>query len=211
MSNLDLVTVQVPVKHNVLVLGHSFVARLGNDVSRIPSLRPDFEIDQAVVHCLGFRGGVVGHLIEDTSGKLHHELHTFRPEMVILQIGGNDIDNKQNYHPQVYMESVKHFITKLQTVYQVQKVVLCEIFPRRKVRQTDVDFYNEEKDMLNRELDSHYSVRHPSPGVVFWYHRGGITSSEGYFDKHGVHLNDEGTKRFYFSIRRAIGSIYPEW
>ncbi|CAG2184538.1 unnamed protein product [Mytilus edulis] len=209
MSNLDLVTVQAPKKHNVLVVGHSFVTRLGNDVYTIPSLRPDFGLDQAEVHCLGFGGGVISTLIKDESRRLNGKLRSFRPEMVILQIGGNDID-QEDYHPQVYMESVKHFITKLQTEYQVQKVVLCEIFPRLKVRHTDVDFYNEEKDKLNRELDAHYSVRHASPDVVFWYHRGGITSSARYFKKvDRVHLNEDGTKRFYFSIRRAIGSIYP--
>jgi hypothetical protein len=62
---------------NVLVLGHSFVARLWNDIrfNHDPShLHHNFGLAQATVRFLGFRGGVIQTLIEDVHDRLRQEM-----------------------------------------------------------------------------------------------------------------------------------------
>ena len=205
----DFVTVSYTEKPSVLVLGHSFVARLGDDVLSDHKLKPDFDLRHVHVRCMGLRGGNIFTLLDDDKHRLDIELKTNHPILVVSKIGENDIDCR-GFDEEIYKSSVRHFIFQLQTLYQVEKIALCEIFPRLRTRSVSVDNYHAVKDRINRDLMVHYSVDNPTSNVVFWFHRGGITTTADYFCHDKVHLNKEGTYKFYHSIRRVINYCYPE-
>ena len=81
--------------------------------------------------------------------------------------------------------------------------MLCEIFPHLKTRSFGLDRFHEIKDRLNGDLMWDLTV------VIFWYHKGGITTTENYFAKDKVHLDMEGTRKLYYSIRRIVTFSYP--
>ena len=84
----------------VLVLGHSFIARLQQDIVRRkdPSLVPNFGLSHEGVRVrfLGFRGGNIDTLLSEKYRLIQSEISRYPPDMVILQIGGNDLDTKDD-------------------------------------------------------------------------------------------------------------------
>jgi hypothetical protein len=65
-------------------------------------------------------------------------LRAFPANVIILQIGGNDIDQKE-FDILLHKASVRHLIFRLQELYQVNKVVICGMYPRFKLRKVKLD------------------------------------------------------------------------
>ena len=65
-------------------------------------------------------------------------LRAFPANVIILQIGGNDIDQKE-FDILLHKASVQHLIFRLQELYQVNKVVICGMYPRFKLRKVKLD------------------------------------------------------------------------
>jgi hypothetical protein len=63
--------------------------------------------------------------------------------------------------------SVRHLIFRLQELNHVNKVVICEIFPRFKLRKVKLDVYHEKKEKIN--LDFYLEFFH-DPQIHFWRH-----------------------------------------
>ena len=189
----------------VLVLGHSFVRRLWFDIFNgiDPDLIPNLGIQNASVRFLGFSGGNINTLLRDNQGRLHTELSNCSPEIVVLQIGGNYVDCL-NFNKDSYMEGVRELISYLVDVYGVNKVVVCEIFPRFKFREVDFDTYLDLKDQINFGFFVEFFH---SPHVCFWRHREGLMSNHNVFHDDGVHLNLQGTKKFFRSLRGAVLNV----
>ncbi|CAC5422646.1 LIN54 [Mytilus coruscus] len=128
----------------------------------------------------------------------------FPPEIVVLQIGGNDLDSKK-FDISLYMEKVRLFIGVLQTTYHVKKVVVCEIFPRLSLRGgTCHTVYHHGKYLIDQYF---YLGLADHPSVSFWFHKSRLTAQEKLFMSDGVHLNVEGTRRFFKSLRGAVMSV----
>ena len=140
-------TTSMPLK--VLVLGHSFVRRLETDIINQvhPVLSPNIGLvnSDVVVQYLGFSGGNIFSLLDDPNNRLDATLRAFPAYVIVLQIGGNDIDQKE-FDILLYKASVRHLIFRLQELYQVKKVVICGIFPRFKLRKVKLDVYHEKKE-----------------------------------------------------------------
>jgi lysophospholipase L1-like esterase len=87
----------MPLK--VLVLGHSFVRRLETDIINQvhPVLSPKLGLvnKDVVVQYLRFSGGNIFSLLDDPHNRLDATLRAFPADVIILQIGGNDIDHKE--------------------------------------------------------------------------------------------------------------------
>jgi len=99
-----------------------------------PDLSPNLglgNLDVAVQY-LGFSGGNIFSLLGDPHNRLDATLRAFPADVIILQIGVNDIDQKE-FDILLYKASVRHLIFRLQELYHVNKVVICEIFPRFKL------------------------------------------------------------------------------
>ncbi|CAC5358514.1 unnamed protein product [Mytilus coruscus] len=192
----------------VLVLGHSFIKRLYKDILNRwkPNLVQHLNLRHAGVQVrfLGFPGGNIDRLLEDEQNRLRQEMIRFPPDIVVLQIGGNDLDSKK-IDMSVYMEKVSRFIGILQTTYLVKKVVVCEIFPRLFLRaKTCPIVYHHGKYLIDQYF---YLSLADQPSVSFWHHKSRLTAQEKLFMSDGVHLNVEGTRRFFKSLRGAVMSV----
>ena len=77
-------------KPTVLVLGHSFVRRLKQDIAHSFDARAkaDFDLGQSTVL---FMHEVCGRTVSKLRGYDIFEVEKFRPEVVILEIGTNDL------------------------------------------------------------------------------------------------------------------------
>jgi lysophospholipase L1-like esterase len=64
-------------------------------------------------------------LLDDPHNMLDATLRAFPADVIILQIGGNDIDHKE-FDISLYKATVRHLIFRLQELYHVNKVVICE-------------------------------------------------------------------------------------
>lgn len=106
----------------VLVLGHSFIKRLHRDILNrwYPNLVQHLNLRQAgvIVKLVGLSGGTIDTLLEDEENRVRKAMLRFSPDIVILQIGGNDLD-VVTFDMSGYMEKVCQFIGILQTTYLV--------------------------------------------------------------------------------------------
>jgi len=127
------------------------------------------------------------------------------PSLVILQIGGNDID-RPDFDIEGYVRDVLYLIGLLQHHYLVQYVVVCEIFPRISTRHIPCHEYQEIKDRIT--LDLNLELSHTS-NACLWRHREGLMTSDEYILVDGVHLNQAGTRRFYRSLRGIVMQFFP--
>lgn len=194
----------------VLVLGHSFIKRLHRDILNrwYPNLVQHLNLRQAgvIVKLVGLSGGTIDTLLEDEENRVRKAMLRFSPDIVILQIGGNDLD-VVTFDMSGYMEKVCQFIGILQTTYLVKKVVLCEIFPRKKLRKKKKIcpyVYHYGKHLIDQYF---YLSLADHPSVSFWYHKSRLTAQYKLFLFDGIHLNVEGTRRFFKSLRGAVMSV----
>jgi hypothetical protein len=175
-----------------LVLGQRFVRRLETDIINQvhPVLSPNLGLVNldVVVQYLGFSGANIFSLLDDPHKPA---------DVIILQIGGNDIYHKE-FDILLYKAIVRHLIFRLQELYHVNKVVICEIFPRFKLRKVKLDVYHEKKEKIN--LDFYLEFFH-DPQIHFWRHGSGLMSSRDLFRRDGAHSNVNGTCKFFRSLR----------
>lgn len=193
----------------VLVLGNSFVARLGRDISsnKFPSLVPDLCLSQISV--FGIQWWVIQGLITDSRDRLRQELLSFPPDLVILQIGGNDID-KEDFDPAAFSKDLDFLTYLLQSHYYIYNIVVYETFPRLKTRTISLSHYENSRVLLNRMANcfSQYATG-TSVNIYVWLHSQSITTTKSYFACDGVHLNAAGTLRYFKSLREIVLKFYP--
>jgi len=192
---------------NVLVLGHSFVSRLWKDIRnhRDPALIPNLNLYESGVRVrfCGIGGATIDTFLNDVHGKVHKELVNIPPKIVLVQIGGNDLDT-EGFEKEVYAAKVREFVCRLHTRYNVELVVVCEIFGRLRLRTLDIDRYHRIRDEVNLNFFIEFSREE---GVKFWRHKGGLMTNEDLFLPDKVHLNLKGTVKFYRSLRGAVISL----
>ncbi|CAC5405857.1 unnamed protein product [Mytilus coruscus] len=187
----------------VLILGHSFIKRLFMKIIHTwdSKLVQNLNVREAGVRTrfLGFPGGNISRLLKDEHHRIRREILKYPPDIVVLQIGGNDLDcEKFNLH--VYISNVVSFINILQGTYGEKKVVVCEIFGRLSLRiPTHVYHYGKQF------IDQYFYLQFENhPTVNFWFHRSRLVAQDKLFLSDGVHLNVEGTRRFFRSLRGAV-------
>ena len=114
-------------------------------------LHHNFGLAQATVRFLGFRGGVIQTLIEDVHDRLRQEMLHHPSSLVILQIGGNDIDRPE-FDIEGQVRHVLYLIDFLQHHYLVHYVDVCKIFPRFSTRHIPCHEYQEIKGRITLDL-----------------------------------------------------------
>ena len=110
----------------VLVLGHSFVKRLKNEL--------DKNLDHWDSRTVGLVGTDEVHLQRTggrTVGKLQsYNLHVVRqlmPDIVVLEVGTNDLPSVA---PEVVGSSIENLVVTLKSIYSVAVVCVCHVIPR---------------------------------------------------------------------------------
>ena len=186
---------------NVLLVGHSFIRRLGYSIDHSADLKTNFGlgINQCVVHFYGVSGGTLQKLKNDRN--FIQNINSVRPSVIIVQIGGNDLCSPC-IRPEVFTcELIEWFKSLQEQFIFLKNVVICELFIRRKPRFIDAQTYEIRRVIVNRMLKNMLEVQ---DNMVFWRHLRLMQSPMDILDKDGVHLSALGTKKFYRSLRLAL-------
>ena len=157
----------------VLVLGDSFIRRLRLFLSRDSY---HFSVDFKLSHRAFIKWhGVGGRTVSKT---LHLDLNvieSFRPEIVIMQLGSNDLTDSDPLH---VGSAIEDFVRLLHDTYGVKVVCVCQTI----MRQGAVVF-NRKAKLLTKYLRV---VLEPIAYAI------------------GVHLNSLGQEKYHRSLRGAI-------
>jgi len=182
----------------VLIVGHSFISHLATDIQVIPRLHSNFNLIQCTVRCCGISGARINTIMQNYT--LVSCLSDYKPHIVLLQIGGNDICN-HHLHPETLAFQIIDFMTMLRTNYNVSQVIICELFYRHNPRGMPADMYEQRKCMVNNILNIVLENRQQE---YFWKHLHLMNSPMNILCQNGVHLSALGTIQFYRSVRMAI-------
>lgn len=211
-------------KRRSLIISHSHGHWLEKYIEETnPRALGNFALRESgiAVSFLSKRGGRIPWM---GSRKIRSKIHRKGPQIVIMCIGGNDLDSgEERKKPQVVaMDLFTSAKSILQSNHTIKQVGICQIV-RRKCWRTfsslegdvAVDTVNE---FLAAACDGH-------PSIFFWKHRGlqdplmekkdrsfevaspcwGDRLSRKPVLRHdGVHFNDAGNKLFFRSIRGAL-------
>ncbi|XP_033731179.1 uncharacterized protein LOC117320799 [Pecten maximus] len=181
---------------DVLILGHSFVRRLRDDLTGSWS-NLGFDLDSVRVHCVG-KGGSRVRDISSMSTSIS-EIH---PKVVLLQIGGNDFDSVDHEDIKDRLASDLLSIAQwLRAGFGVTHVGIMQLFYRAKTRSIAVSLYNRGVDFVNSNIKL---MCDQSEGCFYWRHKGLKTAAFVCLNKDGVHLSPAGLRKFKYSVRGAI-------
>lgn len=121
----------------VLILGHSFVKRLKSALSNAFDSRAKSNFD-LLKSAEIYLHGIGGRTVE----KLHtHDVHFVRklkPDIVILEIGTNDLSSLA---PEVVGSAIEELIVLLKTIPSVSIMCLCRVIPRARFTPHPQRFY----------------------------------------------------------------------
>ena len=111
---------------SVLILGHSFVRRLACDVRSQfdPWIRSNFNLARTASVQLH---GVGGRSVAKLRSFDLHVVEQIAPDIVILEIGTNDLVHKR---PEIVGSEIESLVCLLLEVYNVRVVCVCHVIPR---------------------------------------------------------------------------------
>ena len=93
----------------------------------------------------------------------------FRPDIVILQLGSNDLVHGD---PLSIASAIEDLVTLLQDSFQVKRVCVCETLYR-----VSSPVYNQRI----RDLIKYLVLLEPLPYSLYWKHRGFWNSRDGFY------------------------------
>ena len=169
---------------SVLVLGHSFIRRLRDDLRLHFDSRADDTFglsDDAIVHLHGVGGLTVARLRRDLG-----MVSSLSPQVVILELGTNDLTRLR----------LEVAGSEIEDTFSVRVIGVCKVLPRVRA-----PFFNGAASILNQYL---CGVLEPIPNVFCWRHRGFDNPSVHPYLPDGVHVNSFGQYCLYRSYRGAI-------
>ena len=188
-------------KARVSLVGSSFLKHLNENIqnSAYPDLLVDFGLDQIATQ---FVCGV-GWLLKDVD---YHKdiIKSFHPDVIILQIGGNDLC-RFNVRPESVADQLLELASLLRTETGASYVILGHII--RRVLGRYISSSEEQSDLelarikANKFLEV---VSNEFQDIKFWKHRGFEESQYDILAHDGVHFSALGQSRFHKSLRGAI-------
>ena len=176
----------------VLILGHSFVRRLRDDLRSNFDSRADEDFhlsSDAIVYLSGVGGRTVRKLRQHDLGVVSSR----NPTVIILDIGTNDL---VDIRPEVVGSEIEELIRLFLDSFSVSVVGVCEVLPC-----VQAPFFNAAASTLNQYLNG---VLEPIPNVFCWKHRGFREPAVHPYLPDGVHVNAFGQYCLYRSYRGAI-------
>lgn len=182
----------------VLVLGHSFVRRLRED------LDAQFDKRASSNFHLPASGYVILH---GTGGRTVDKLRKYdltfvqtnKPDIIILEIGTNDLSHLA---PEVVGSKIEELAHLLRDQYKVRVVGVCQVIGRNVPHSQDPDHgFNAKAALLRQYLSV---VLADEPGIFLWTHREFCRCDRILLSPDGVHCNDKGQYSLYRSYRGAI-------
>ncbi len=180
----------------VLILGHSFVARLKGDLAAGFDSRadPNFNLNgTAFVHMFGKGGRTVAKLRDQDLPVVT----SLAPDVVILEIGTNDLSR---LGPEVVASEIEVLVSSLREKYSVRVIGVCQVIPRGE-SYAGFESFNDKVPVLNQCV---CALLEDIDNVFCWYHKGFSNPSNAPLIHDGVHLDARGQYNLYRSYRGAI-------
>jgi lysophospholipase L1-like esterase len=168
----------------VLVVGHSFINRLQRALGQIAGCNYNLELDpnSCVIEFYGISGGTLDRLADDH--RFVDKLREFRPDIIVLQLGGNDLCNP-TVRPEVFACRLVEWSESLLKQFSfLGKVIVCELFIREKPRHTSAETYEYKRTFVNHMLKDMLEV---IPNLSFWRHLRLMNSPLAILSEDGVH------------------------
>ncbi|XP_069136651.1 uncharacterized protein [Argopecten irradians] len=183
---------------SVLIMGHSFVRRLEGQMSG-SWYNLGFDESLMAIHCCGRGGGKVGHLLQSDMSRA---LARHRPAVVVLQIGGNDLDSPlcEDLSGRLARD-IFSIASWMVSGFGVASVCVMQLMYRSKTRHAPVDNYNSAVDVVNANLRT---LCADSSDCFFWRHKGLKTGIFSCLSQDGVHLSRKGSRKYILSVRGAV-------
>lgn len=175
------------------VVGHSLIKGLKHFLQN-----NNFHLKGVLIQDFALPGGQVYNKehLQQVRAFLHSRTHHSRFDVLVLDLGANDLDNANSPDPRLLAADVVDFANSL--LNYARTVVVLPAYYRALPRVANylhlLPSYNSTLRRICRELHS----------VVFWPHRNLTLNWEQYLVKDGVHLNREGRHRYFRSVRGAI-------
>ena len=122
-----------------------------------------------------------------------HILHSLRPDIVIVQLGTNDLTS---YPPLQVGSAIEDSVPLLHDSYGVKGVCICQ-----SIRRRSAVVFNQKVDILARYLRV---VLEPIPNAIYWGRKGFWLARNSFFSSDGIHLNSRGQYKLYRNLRGAV-------
>ncbi|XP_061194948.1 uncharacterized protein LOC133203116 [Saccostrea echinata] len=183
---------------HVLVMGHSFIRRLRDyvftdgDNTNLRLQGDQFEVEFRAA------GGLTIHRMASDGRFTSFERI---PDIVFLQIGGNDLDNGRDVKTVTRdIISYGNFLVK---GCSVQSVIIGQVIWRKRTNS-----YNAKVIELNNAL-KHWVQQHADANIIFHHHHGFWSSNFDFLSSDGVHIKCSHTDKRHMhkymqSVKRAI-------
>lgn len=180
-----------------LVLGTSHINRLQNYLVRQHNANNLFNLNNyPPIYLHGISGGCVNNRVHVT--RWERSIATFRPKVLVLHFGGNDLDSRRDVCDLISLKVV-NLATTWRARYNVQSVVIVQLIPRLTPRHiSSADYFTRTLE-VNKMLKA--ECRHTD--ILYWKISGVKYPTQPIFCD-GVHFNDDGMLRYFRSLRGAI-------
>ena len=144
--------------------GSSFISRLDRAIGR--SLTTNFNLRQCVIQCFSVSGGrPTAYALRANQGRLR-KISSFQPTILILQIGGNDL-NDPNRRPEPVAYGIVELMVGLRSCPSVRFGIVCELFVRHDHGLYHHKFMNK-RHLVNRITTFLQATSHEH--LMFWRH-----------------------------------------
>ena len=176
----------------VLFLGHSFIRRLHDFLLR--NFNTKIATNLSLEGDLVIRWhGIGGRTISKTKAYDLHVVEEFAPNIVILQLGTNDLATTSAVETGSAIEDLCRLLYES---YGVEVICVCQTLHRQ-----DAFSFNKQVDLLTKYLRV---VLEPLSYVIYWRHRGFWRCKSRFLARDGVHLNNRGHYKYFRSLRGAV-------
>ena len=149
---------------NILILGHSFVHRHRDDLAaRFDTCAaPNFHLPELGQVSLF---GTSGRTVEKLNKCDLSSLHKYRPDIVILEIGTNDLSTLR---PEVVGSQIDDLVHVLREQNKVRVVAVCQVINRNTPQKSPNCHFNAKAAVLCQYLSV---VLANQPGIFLWEHK----------------------------------------
>ena len=138
----------------------------------------------------------VGGLTVHGAQRLLSEIQDLHPEVIMLDLGANDLDSRTTQDPELLAANIVDFANELLRI--AAAVYVLPAYHRSRPRRTDyahvLPRFNATLRRICRELSQ----------VTFWPHRNLSLDWEKFLLPDGVHFNVIGLLRYFRSVRGAV-------
>ena len=188
-------------KPRILFLGHSFVRRL-DEAFRRGSPLLNMDLHQCRLQMHGRGGASVLDVLHKDILNSRSVVKRFRPQVVVLQIGGNSLCT---FEASVVQEHIMRVVEALLGLHFIRRVVILQVFARRRPRYVSREVYEERREELNTFLATRLTMPDLRERTTSWDHRRLENSPLAIFHDDGVHLSRSvGIPKYWRVVRGAI-------